>query len=375
MLAACPYPTAQGTQALIGELATGCARLGHEIHLVAYGHSSLQRKEPFAIHRTPNIPGYHRVRSGPDMAKPFLDTMMVRTALRVVQKHRCQVIHAHNYEGALAGWFVSRLSGVPLLYHGHNWMADELPSYFQFRPLARASKTAGAILDRTIPRLAHRVIALHQTMAQHLEDFGVPHQKIQVVAPGIDPEPWTGTEPATRKDIVLYAGNLDSYQNLQLAFHAMALVTKKVPTARLVMATPNDPALARQMASEHRANAWCEVVHARDAAATAREYARAKVAVCPRTSPSGFPVKILNAMAAGVPVVACRSGAMGLESGAGVETVDDDDHESMARSIVELLINGSHRSMLADEGRALVATLYNREEMCRKVVKIWTSML
>lgn len=375
MLAACPYPTGQGTQALIGELARGMTALGHHIHLVSYAHGTMRRDEAFSLHATPALPGYRRVRSGPDLVKPLIDAMMVKTALTVVRKYECQLIHAHNYEGALVGYLVSRLSGVPLLYHAHNWMSDELPRYFQLATMQTAARYMGVILDKTIPRMAHRIIALHERMAQEITSFGVSRHKIMVVEPGIDPEPWLASKSSKEDHLVLYAGNLDSYQNIGLAFDAMAIVVEELPTARLLIATPNDPALARRMISAHGAGDWCESVHTPDSMAAAKEYARAKVALCPRTSPSGFPIKTLNAMAAGVPVVACNSGSWGVIPGKTGQVVDDDDPESMARAIVQLLINDSHRSMLADAARDSVRARYSNSRMCEEVEKVWLSVL
>ena len=164
MVAACPYPTAQGTQALIGELGRGLHDRGHEVHLVCYHHGAFARPEPFPVHRTPAVPGYRRLRSGPDAAKPALDLLLALRTAQVVRRHGCALIHAHNYEGALAGALAARACGVPLVYHAHNLMADELPRYQRrptLRPLLRG---LGIALDRTVPRLGDRVLALHELL-------------------------------------------------------------------------------------------------------------------------------------------------------------------------------------------------------------------
>ncbi len=40
-------------------------------------------------------------------------------------------MHAHNYEAALIGLAAGRLAGVPVIYHSHNALAEELPTYFR----------------------------------------------------------------------------------------------------------------------------------------------------------------------------------------------------------------------------------------------------
>ncbi|HET6347226.1 MAG TPA: hypothetical protein VFH51_20005, partial [Myxococcota bacterium] len=56
MLAACPFPTHQGTQVFIRHLATALSRAGHHVHLVCYGEGDPDEALPFTVHRALAVP-------------------------------------------------------------------------------------------------------------------------------------------------------------------------------------------------------------------------------------------------------------------------------------------------------------------------------
>jgi glycosyltransferase involved in cell wall biosynthesis len=379
MVAACPYPSGQGTQALIGELARGMAARGHRVHLICYAHGGPLRREPFAIHRAWPLPGYRRLRAGPDPIKPLLDLGVAWRAGEVVRRCGCALIHAHNYEGALAGWLAARSTGVPLLYHAHNLMEDELPRYFRGPGTRAAACRLGWALDRSVPRLADRVLALHTPMAEALQRCGVRADRLRVVAPGIDTDAWTPADGAGERAgvglRVAYCGNLDAYQELELLFAAMRRVVAALPGAELLLATPNPLAEARAMARRCGAGAFTRVVVAADPTATRRALAGCALAVCARSSPSGFPLKNLNAAAAGLPLVVCRGAAHGLDPGRSGLVVPDGDARSLADAVVGLLRQPRRRFKLGEAGRELIRARYTRDRMCREVEEEWDALV
>ena len=378
MLAACPYPSGQGTQALVGELARGLSARGHRVHLICYAHSASARHEPFAIHRTPAVPGYRRLRSGPDWVKPWLDAALTLRAIQVVRNEGCELIHAHNYEGALAGFLAARATSRPLVYHAHNLMQDELPRYFSSPLAGTAMGLLGAGLDRVVPRLAGKVIALHAPLEEALAGLGVARIQLQVIEPGIDVDFWAqGLGPSQTRDPlqVAYCGNLDAYQNLALLLTAMARVVVRVPGAKLVLATGSDRDEAERLVGRAGLSGHCRVVVCPDAEATRTVLQRSALAVCPRSSPSGFPIKNLNAAAAGCPLVSCRSSAHGLIPGLTGLVVQDDDPEDLARAIVQLLQDPHRGSMLGEAGRVLAREKYSAERMAARVEKLWMEVL
>jgi glycosyltransferase involved in cell wall biosynthesis len=215
------------------------------------------------------------------------------------------------------------------------------------------------------------VITIHDRLAAALRDLGVPAERLDVIPPGIDTEFWRPkSRPVNGQPTVIYAGNLDGYQDLPVLFQAMSRVAGKIPDARLLIATPNDPRQARKLADQHGAGPLTRVVHTPDSGATRRALHQASVAVCPRSSWSGFPIKNLNAQAAGLPVVACRGSAHGPEI-----TVPDRDAAALAETLVSLLADAE---LTRSHGQAAMADVQQRfslDKMLDGVEESWASLL
>ena len=118
-----PSSAPRGSQVLVRQLALGLAGRGHVVRLVTYR-------------------GRRIGAPGPRLGRVLGDLALTARLWRVVARDPIDVIHAHNYEAAIAGLVVARLTGRPLVYHGHSALAEELPLYFT-SPLAR--RLAGTV--------------------------------------------------------------------------------------------------------------------------------------------------------------------------------------------------------------------------------------
>jgi len=360
MVAACPYPVPQGSQALIRDTAQALHEAGHEVRLVVYGHGAGESADGFAVHRSWRLPGYRATSSGPSLMKPVADALLVRTLQRTVREARSEVIHAHNYEGLLVA-LASRAR--PMVYHAHNAMADELPWYFSGQSWARR---LGAWLDRTFPRRADHVIVPHRALADYLISNGCEPGQVSVIPPSADPggfaQPAYDDAPAE----VLYTGNLDAYQNLGLLEEAMRGVRDADPAARLVVATAAANPGPRVYAAETISSA---------AMTAPREaLARDVIVVCPRVSWSGYPIKILNAMAAGRPVIACRSAAGPITDGIDGVIVPDNDSRALAEAILRLRRDRSLREYLGTAARETIRTQHRRALLVRRIETVYDAV-
>lgn len=285
MALAAPFPTSQGSQVYVKGMARGLRAVGVDVHVVCYGDGEGDPGVP--VVRIPHPPGYHRRRSGPDVVKPFLDVALA-ARLRTLD---VDLVHAHNYEALAA----ALASGKPVVYTNHNLLAKELPTYF--RRGRRVARALGALADRELPRRADAVVAIHAQAGAALRALGCAH--VEVVPPGLEPGEFEGVTPrrAGPGRWVVYAGNLDAYQDLDVLRAAMALL----PDHRLLVVT-SSPCT------------WpgATVVQPRDWAEARDWIAGADVAALPRTLGGGFPIKLLNYLALGVPVVVAAGSAQGL---------------------------------------------------------------
>ena len=66
--AAFPFPSLQGSQVYVRGMSRALGRRGHRVVLACYGHgdTELDDDPEYEIVRTMRVPGYRRMRAGPD---------------------------------------------------------------------------------------------------------------------------------------------------------------------------------------------------------------------------------------------------------------------------------------------------------------------
>ena len=153
VLAACPFPSHQGTQVFVRHLADAQSRYGHEIELFSYGYGDRGEQTNFT-HRPVRCLDAG-LRSGPSLKRLLNDGLLAFGLRRALKKKPFDILHVHNVEGLLIGLGL-KLTGlqVPLVYHAHNSMREELPTYFSGTLARLGMRVAGELFDYCVPRYA-----------------------------------------------------------------------------------------------------------------------------------------------------------------------------------------------------------------------------
>lgn len=348
LIAGCPYPVPQGSQAFIRENALALKKRGHSVHLIVYGYGLGTPVNDFPIHRCTNLPGANKTQAGPSLKKIGLDLLMVKTLREVWKKEQLQVVFAHNYEGLA----ITILSGLkPIIYHAHNAMSDELPYYFT-RGKAIMAKF-GQWLDRYLPSRADLVVVPHERLAGHLVLKGCPKNKIRVIPPPIDLSqfPISKVQPNTMPPIV-YTGNLDQYQNLEFLFRVIRRVREQIPETRFIIGT-----------AEKVSFPDAEVVQIGTFDSLNKLLEQDSIMAIPRISWSGYPIKLLNAMASAKPVVCCSSSAYPITDKVNGLIVPDNDEQAFAEALLLLMKTPKLRAELGKSARETVKQHNNPERI------------
>jgi 1,2-diacylglycerol 3-alpha-glucosyltransferase len=377
-----PFPTLHGSQMLVRQLAEGLADRGHNVHLVAYAAESKAIPRGVRVHRLPQVWGCRITRSGPHPGKLLLDVLLTARLLGIVRRERIDVLHGHNYEGVLVSLLVGRLTGHPVIYHGHSAMETELPTYFSTALARAAARQVGGWLDANVPRRADYCIGVTENLVDMLRARGVGADDVRYVLPAGPAENTGDPEGAAAlRDLgvsdgptVLYAGNLDRYQNLEFLLKSFARVRSVRPDVRLLMVTHGESRRERR-----RARALTEegvhIIRVRTFPETRALIAAADIAVSPRTEATGFPMKLLNYMAAGKPIVACAGSAKMLRDGETGLVVPNGDDGAFARAVLRLLDEPVARDRMGTRARHAVRTLCAPEAMIDRIESVYRRVL
>lgn len=387
MVAACPFPANHGSAASIREMSDTLSDMGHDVHIVTYpmGQDDIRVRRA-KVHRTDRFRPETNARVGPSGDKLFLDAKLLRLLCRVIRREQIDIIHAHNYEGALVGIMAKWLTRRPLLYNAVNLMSDELVSYRFIRPAWLARGMARA-LDRFTPMFPDHVTAVSPQLKDWFINHGVPERKVDFVPAGIEPELFDHPNPerfrarynTSAKPVVMYTGVLNSFQRIDYLLRAFAVVHKEQPDALLLMVSP---LVSEAHESEHKHLAdelgisnsisW---ISPHTLADLPSYLALADVTVVPRPDCPGHPVKLLNYMLAGKPIVCFAGAAKGVEHLHDALIVADHDFEAFGRAILTLLKDKVLAAELGAKARETVLMDFDWRHICQKIECIYGRLL
>jgi glycosyltransferase involved in cell wall biosynthesis len=171
---------------------------------------------------------------------------------------------------------------------------------------------------------------------------------------------------AESEPIILYFGTLSWQPNIEglerVLTSVFPEVRRRVPGARLVVAGIGaSPALAARVAATEGAEFQGRVEDPESL------YRTARVLIDATRSGGGTRLKVLNAFARGIPVVASTIAAQGLDVVPGEHLLVASDDEGMIEAISLLLRDAARWRVLSENARALVRARYTPEVAYREL--------
>ncbi len=387
MVAACPFPANHGSAASIREMSDTLTDMGHNVTIVTYpiGQESIRVRRA-KVRRTGPFQPETNAKVGPSADKFVLDFKLLKLLCRVIREERVDIIHAHNYEGALVGIMAKWITRRPLLYNAVNLMSDELAGYKFIRPAFLANWLASA-LDWFIPIFPDHITAVSPELKDWFVEHGVPSSKVDMVPAGIEPEMFDHPNPEkfrhqlpiNGRPVVMYTGVLNAFQRVDYLLRAFAVALRERPDAVLLIVSPLVSAAHeqeyKQLAQELRIADSIIWVAPHELADLSSYLALADVTVVPRPECPGHPVKLLNYMLAGKPTVTFAGSAKGVRHLHDAFVVPNHDFEALGRGISTLLHDRALAVELGANGRATVLADFDWRQICRKIERIYDNLL
>lgn len=244
--------------------------------------------------------------------------------------------------------------GVPYVACLKGVLADEMR--FE-RGLPRTLLGLQSTLEAANARRAGRVVTPSRYSKRRLcAAYRLPPERVAVVPEGIDPEAWGRCGAGARHGppTVLTVARQYPRKNTRTLLMAMPAVRRAVPGAclRVVGDGPELPALKRLAGRLGLGNAVRFLGALPDAARVRAEYGRAQVFCLPSLQ-EGFGIVYLEAMAAGLPVVAGDAGAAAevVPAGEAGLLVPPRDPAALAEALARLLREPALRARMGAAGR------------------------
>ena len=386
VVAACPFPVNYGSPAAIRELSATLSEMGYDMHIVTYPHGENLSVGKAHLHRVAPNHQFRPAAAGPSGEKLYFDFLLLGKICQTVWREKVDLIHAHNYEGVLAGIFGKFVTRKPLIYQSVSLMSDELASYSFIKP-AFIAKWLGAFLDWFVPIWPDHIIAVTQELYDDLVKRGVPKRKLSMIPSGTDPSLFDHPDPDKFRQkyslgsapVVMYAGITNTFQRVDYLIRAFSIVLKEVPSAILMIVSPleTDPDLPELQALAQELHISDSVIFvAPHTLPELPDYlALATVTVAPRPQCPGHPIKLLNYMISGKPIVCFAGGAKFLTHRQDALVVPDHDWKAMGEAILTFLRDPELAKNLGANARENALNNFDWRAISKKVAAVYDRLI
>jgi len=262
------------------------------------------------------------------------DLAAIRKLRDIIRRDKYDVLHSHTPRTVMLGGLLSRMTGLPLVYHVHSPVGRDSTRIFQ-------NWVNGRIERFSLNRVA-RMVAVSSSMGEYMKEIGHDDELINVVPNGVPAAKQQRSEkppkgPWTLGTVALFRQR----KGTEVLLDAMAILRDQGKDVRLRAVGPFETDEYEQLlkGQAERLNLTDAVDWTGFTRDVNAELVQMDLFVLPSLFGEGLPMVVLESMAAGVPVVgtlvegvpeAIREGVDGVLAKAG-------DAEDLARQIARVM--------------------------------------
>jgi glycosyltransferase involved in cell wall biosynthesis len=316
-----------------------------------YGHDSLELK-----HDTP-----HLLAAAADLKDEL-------------QRLNPDILLCHGYKAGLLGFWVARRLRIPVAAVSRGWTAES--------PRVRLYEA----LDRRVLRWMERVICVSEGQAEKVRAAGVRAEKITVIHNAIRPERFENMKPEYRNKlrslfsnapelIVGAAGRLSPEKGFGVLVDAAAEVVCQKQNVGFVLF--GDGPLKASLDQQIAALGLQEKIILAGFRPDLDDFLPHFDLFALPSFTEGLPNVVLEAFAAGVPVVATAVGGTPeiVEHGQNGFLVPPGDPTALARSILESFAIGHRGKEMASQGKRRVQEHFSFEQQARQYARLFETLI
>jgi glycosyltransferase involved in cell wall biosynthesis len=351
-----------GAESVLLNLSLELQRTGHACVVGVFdnaGHMSTEvgdRAEMagLAVHRIP--------------CEGRFDWQTVREVRKIIEGDGIDLVHAHGYKADFYALFAARMADVPVTATCHNWLGES------------QSMRAYARLDRYLLRFFNGVAAVSRSVAEQVGHAGTRH-KVHVIPNGV-PTHGGGIESKLADQIrvrdrivVGTVGRLSAEKGASVLIEAASKLCSDFPRAFFVV-VGDGPLRSSLEARVCELGLTGQFLFVGERSDLNQIYRSFDVYVLPSFQ-EGMPMALLEAMAAGLPVVATKVGGVPdvVCDGSVGTLVEPGDPNALARGIRDLLSDQIRRELLGSNGRRRVEEQFSAAVMARSYVELYQEAL
>jgi glycosyltransferase involved in cell wall biosynthesis len=300
-----------------------------------------------------------------------LDLKAVKALKRIIADRQIDILHSHGYKSDFYALILKRICRRPLALFAtnHNWIG-----------LTISEKVYQAIDALALRRFA-RIVAVSEQVKRDMTVRSIPPSRIEVIGNGIDPEdPDLRCERVAARQclglndddfVIGNVARLTTEKDHARLIEAVAVLQPAVPNIRLVIVGDGpERAALEELARQKHLDGAVRFTGNTDNAR--RCYPAFDIFALPSLN-EGLPMVLLEAMAAGVPVIASSVGAVPrvVQHEKNGLLISPGDTYQLVQALRRLAADPDLRAELSRQGADRVRNDFSSQVMARRYGEIY----
>lgn len=262
------------------------------------------------IHRIQSIPGINNIKPGPSGKKIICDMIMFLKCLKILHNNHFDLVHAVE-ESVFIAMVMKWLFGIPFVYDMDSLLAQQVTDkYKMLRPIRGLLES----FENMAIRRSSGVLAVCKSLQKRACDCGTkrPVVCLEDVSlldiPHLEQGNSLPESLGSDGPVVMYVGNLEEYQGIDLLLESFQQLTHRAPTVQLVIIGGDQDSIekykdrSRQLQIQQRVS----FLGQRPVSQLGFYLDQADILVSPRIYGQNTPMKIFSYLDSGKPLLATR---------------------------------------------------------------------
>ena len=365
-----PFFQNRGTPIAVRLLVEELARLGHEVHLLVFHEGEEVELDGVSVHRIPALPWIKDIPPSFSWKKLVCDIFLCFKAAALLRRHRFDVLHAVE-ESAFMAMVLKKVFRVPYIYDMDSSLALQLADKFV---LLRPVRPLLDFCERQAVRASNGVVAVCRSLEQIAVGYApdkpvVRLEDISLLDEGASSGEILRERYGITGPIMLYVGNLEGYQGIDLLLESFRLSRERGCRGNLVIIGGTEATIAhyRQKAEELRIEDRTVFTGPRPVALLGHFLAQADILLSPRIQGNNTPMKLYSYLDSGKAVLATDLPTHTQVLADDFACLVQPTRESMAAGMTDLLSDPVRCRELGERGRKVARENYSIEAFRRKL--------
>jgi glycosyltransferase involved in cell wall biosynthesis len=307
----------------------------------------------------------------PYLIQTTREAEMARAVRERIETWRPDVVQAEQI-GAAPLLEHALIQGVPAIYSAHN-VESHILRGTEERGVSPLQRLQATMMKKAESSLAGKMDAVVAVSEEEASWFRRYTERVHVIANAVDPDDYRFTFPRPAENPVLlfvghfgYAPNVDAAR--VVAREVFPRVKEALPNVSCTLAGKAPPRSMRALAGDR----VCVQGNFDEGASIWRS---ASVFVCPLRWGAGSRIKLLEAAAYGVPIVATPVSAAGLALQPGQDYIQAVTPADISKSVVRLLRDPTRIKSLAQNARKTVERFHNWQTLRPRMVGLYEGIV